>query len=93
MAFDIEYLPPDQDRAATEVQETLTGTFWDVYQQGGLLTRDGILKLVSVGAGWTSGPVENMIDAKSVCILSYAVALYHGLTLTSRSLTALSGQL
>ncbi|KAF8436450.1 Sec34-like family-domain-containing protein [Terfezia claveryi] len=64
VAFDIEYLPPDQDRVAAGVQETITGTFWDVYQQGGLLTRDGILKLVSVGAGWTSGPVENMIDAK-----------------------------
>ncbi|RPB25458.1 Sec34-domain-containing protein [Terfezia boudieri ATCC MYA-4762] len=64
VAFDIEYLPPDQERVAAGVQETLTGTFWDVYQQGGLLTRDGILKLVSVGAGWTSGPVENMIDAK-----------------------------
>jgi len=37
--------------------------------------------------------VENMIDAKVVCMLSYAAALYHGLTLTSRSSTALSGQL
>jgi len=57
------------------VQETLTGTFWDVYQKGGLLTRDGIVKLVSVGAGWTSGPVENMIDAKVVCMPSCPIAL------------------
>lgn len=67
VAFDIEYLPPGQEK--TEVQETLTGTFWDVYQKGGLFTRDGILKLVSVGTGWAGGPVENMIDAKVVRIL------------------------
>ena len=67
MAFDIEYLPPEQGEA--ELQETLSGTFWDVYMKGGLFTRDGILKLVSVGAGWTGGPVENMIDAKVVCCI------------------------
>ena len=78
MTFDIEYLPPGQERAAAEVQETLTGTFWDVYQKGGLLTRDGISKLVSVGAGWTSGPVENMIDAKVVCMPACILALYCG---------------
>lgn len=75
MAFDIEYLPASQEKI--EVQETLTGTFWDVYQKGGLFTRDGILKLVSVGAGWTGGPVENMIDAKVVCIPLPANFLLH----------------
>ncbi|KAI5790617.1 Sec34-like family-domain-containing protein [Peziza echinospora] len=62
VAFDIEYLPSETERQ--ETQETLSGTFWNVYMKGGLFTRDGIVKLVSVGTGWSGGPIENMIDAK-----------------------------
>ena len=66
VAFDIEYLPSETERQ--ETQETLSGTFWNVYMKGGLFTRDGIVKLVSVGTGWSGGPIENMIDAKVVRI-------------------------
>lgn len=91
VAFDIEYLPPYQEK--TDTQETLTGTFWDIYQKGGLFTRHGILKLVSVGAGWTGGPVENMIDAKMVCCYHLESSCATTETLRDRNLILLFGLL